>query len=142
MAGYLLLEEKNMQPAKPRGFAPNPVRMGFLDYMRELRQELFPFPEGHKLLVVGIEEVLLAAGDQCEEVEAFIHYTLARKANELEANRINVQVVFRRPLVRADDFWFDVGGGRRISLRRIFDSPRLQCDPAGNEYYHVGFNLS
>lgn len=142
MAGYFLLEEKQMQPFKPRGFPPNPVRMGFLDYMRELRQETFPFPEGHKLLLVGIEEVLIAAGDHIEEVEGFIHYTLARKANEMEKRRIKVQIVFRRALKSADDFWFERGAGKRISLRRIFDSPPLKGDPAGNEYYFVGFNLT
>ena len=142
MAGYLLLEEKQMQPFKPKGFPPNPVRMGFLDYMRELRQETFPFPEGHKLLLVGLEEVLIAAGDHIEEVRGFIHYTLARKANELEKYRIKVQIVFRSSLKSADDFWFERGGGRRISLRRIFDSPPLKSDEVGNEYYVVGFNLS
>lgn len=142
MAGYLLLEEKQMQPFKPRGFPPNPVRMGFLDYMRELRQETFPFPEGHKLLLVGLEEVLIAAGDHRQEVGAFIHYVLARRAGELESGRIKVQIAFRRPLKSADDFWFERGGGKRISLRRIFDSPPLKSDMAGNEYYFVGFNLT
>ncbi len=33
MSGYILLEEKQMQPFKPKGFQPNPVRIGFLDYM-------------------------------------------------------------------------------------------------------------
>ena len=142
MAGYFLLEEKQMQPFKPRGFPPNPVRMGFLDFMRELRQETFPFPEGHKLLLVGLEEVLIAAGDDLQEVGAFVHYVLARRAGELESGRIKVQIVFRRPLKSAHDFWFDRGGGKRISLRRIFDSPPLKGDPAGNEYYFVGFNLT
>ena len=88
MSGYFLLEEKQMQPFKPNGFPPNPVRIGFLDYMRELRQEPFPFPEGRKLLVVGLEEVLISAGDQLPELDAFVHDTLARKANELNSYRI------------------------------------------------------
>ena len=142
MAGYFLLEEKQMQPFKPRGFPPNPVCMGFLDYMRELRQETFPFPEGHELLLVGLEEVLIAAGNHLEEVEGFIHYTLAKNANEMEKRRIKVQIAFRRPLKSAADFWFERGGGKRISLRRIFDSPPLKSDLAGNEYYFVGFNLT
>ncbi len=142
MSGYILLEEKQMQPFKPKGFPPNPVRIGFLDYMRELRQETFPFPEGRKLLVVGLEDVLIAAGDQRQDMEAFIHDTLARKANELNAYRINVQIVFRRTLKSAQDFWFELGGGRRISLRRIFDSPPVKSDLADNEYYFVGYNLT
>jgi hypothetical protein len=142
VSGYFLLEEKQMQPFKPRGFPPNPVRMGFLDYTREIRQETFPFPEGHKLLVVGLEEVLIAAGDHLQEIEAFIHDTLARRANELNSYRIGVQIVFRRPLKSARDFWFELGGGKQLSLRRIFDSPPLRSDLADNEYYFVGFNLT
>ena len=142
MPGYILLEEKQMQPFRPKGFPPNQVHIGFLDYMRELRQETFPFPEGRKLLVVGLEEVLIAAGDQLPEVEAFVHDTLARKANELNSYRIGVQIIFRRTLKSAQDFWFELGGGRRISLRRIFDSPPVKSDLAGNEYYFVGYNLT
>ncbi|NVM22147.1 MAG: hypothetical protein HWN68_10260 [Desulfobacterales bacterium] len=142
MAGYILLEEKQMQPFKPKGFPPNTVRMGFLDYVRELRQETFPFPEGHKLLLVGLEEVLIAAGNNLQEVEGLIHHILARKANEMEKGRIKVQIVFRSPLKSARDFWFEVGAGKRISLQRIFDSPPLKSDLAGNEYYFVGFNLT
>jgi len=142
MAGYILLEEKQMQPFKPKGFPPNLVQIGFLDYMRELRQETFPFPEGHKLLVVGLEEVLITAGDQLPEVEAFIHDALARKANELNAYRINVQIVFRRALKSAQDFWFELGGGKKVSLRLIFDSPPIKSDFAGNEFYFVGYNLT
>jgi hypothetical protein len=142
VSGYFLLDEKQMQPFKPKGFPPNPVRMGFLDYTRELRQEIFPFPEGHKLLVMGLEEVLIAAGDNLQEIEAFIHDTLARRANTLNSYRIGVQIVFRRPLKSARDFWFELGGGKHLSLRRIFDSPPLQSDLAGNEYYFVGFNLT
>ena len=94
------------------------------------------------MLVVGLEEVLIAAGDQLPEVEAFIHDALARKANELNAYRINVQIVFRRTLKSAQDFWFELGGGKHISLRRIFDSPPVKSDLAGNEFYFVGYNLT
>ncbi|MCG7853484.1 MAG: hypothetical protein MIO92_13275, partial [Methanosarcinaceae archaeon] len=93
-------------------------------------------------LVVGLEEVLISAGDQLPEVEAFVHDTLARKANELNSYRIGVQIVFRRTLKSAQDFWFELGGDRRISLRRIFDSPPLKSDFAGNEFYFVGYNLT
>jgi hypothetical protein len=53
----------------------------------------------------------------------------------------NVQVIFRRPLFRADDFWIE-HGKTRISLRGIFGSPDKKCDQNGNEYYLVGFNLT
>ena len=47
MPGYLLIEEKMLKPYRPQGFEPNPIRMGILDFMRELRQEVFPFTRDH-----------------------------------------------------------------------------------------------
>jgi hypothetical protein len=143
MPGYHLIEERMLQPYNPDGIAPHPERLGFLDYMRELRQEQFPFPRSHKLMVVGLEEVLLAAGDHLDEVEGFIHDTMARRANELDAvMSANVQVVFRSPLQRADDFWARAGINGHLSLRCIFGSPSRQHGPNGTEFYFVGFNLT
>ena len=84
MAGYLLLERKFLLPQKPDGVTPNAVRMGFLDYLRELRDEPFHFPRGHKILVEGIEDVLIAAGDNRDDVASYIHDLLAARANDLE----------------------------------------------------------
>ena len=44
MAGYLLVEERMMQPSKAGGVAPCSNRYGLVDFLRELRQEVFPFP--------------------------------------------------------------------------------------------------
>lgn len=143
MSGYMLIEEGMMQPHRTNGIRPNPVRMGILDYMRELRHEVFPFDQEHQLMVVGLEEVLLAAGPRLLEVSLSVRTFLTSKANELDAANIGlVQVVFRRSLRRADDFWFEPGGGQRITLRPIFDSPMKETDGFGNDYYRAGFNLT
>ncbi|MBP1716767.1 MAG: hypothetical protein H6Q43_205 [Deltaproteobacteria bacterium] len=144
MGNYLLIEERMLQPYRPKGFLPNPKRMGFLDFLRELGQEVFPFSRGNRLCVVGLEEVLLQAGsgENLMKVSLEIRKILTARANELEANLGQVQIVFRRPLKRSDDFWFDPGGNRRMSLRPIFGSPIKQTDQNGNEYYMTGFNLT
>ena len=143
MPGYHLIEERMMQPYNSDGIVPNPDRLGFLDYMRELRQEQFPFPKGHKLMVVGLEDVLLAAGSRLDEVEAFIHDTLARRANELDAIMgTNVQVIFRSKVQRSNDLWIVGGLNRHLSLRKIFGSPPRQCGPNRTEFFVVGFNLT
>jgi hypothetical protein len=113
MSGYMMIEEAMMQPHRPNGIKPNPVRM------------------------------LLAAGPRLMEVSLRMRRFLTAKAFDLDAANIGlVQMVFRRPLRRADDFWFELGGGNRISLRPIFDSPMKQTDPFGNDNYTVGFNLT
>jgi hypothetical protein len=144
MPGYMLVEEQMMRPYRSNGIKPNPVRMGLLDYLRELRHEVFPFNEDQQLRIVGLEDVLLAAGEtHYKEAELFIRRILVSKANELDSCNLGwVQMVFRRPLRRANDFWFDVGGRMRVSLRPIFGSPVKETDASGNEYYLVGFNLT
>jgi hypothetical protein len=143
MSGYMLIEEGMMQPYRSNGIRPNPVRMGILDYIRELRDEVLPFDQEHRLMVVGLEEVLLAAGPRLMEVSLRVRTFLTSKANELDAANIGwIQMVFRRSLRRADDFWFESGGGKRITLRPIFDSPMRETDAFGNDYYRAGFNLT
>lgn len=143
MPGYHLLEEDMLQPRRSDGIAPHANRMGFLDYMRELREDTFPFPQGHRLLVYGLEDVLLAAGSKLTEVEAMIRAVLAARANELNSMMgTNVQIVFRDHLRRADDFWLEAGINRHLSLRRIFGTPSRQSGPNGTEFFYVGFNLT
>jgi hypothetical protein len=76
-----------------------------------------------------------------DDVCSYIHDLLASRANELERMGGMVQIVFKRRLIQASDFWFEVGD-ERVSLRRIFGSPNKQDDQAGNEFYIVGFNLT
>jgi hypothetical protein len=145
MPGYLLIEEKMLKPYRPQGFEPNPIRMGILDFMRELRQEVFPFTrEQHKLRIVGLEEVLMAASPEPNllGVSLYIRQILTSRANELEANMGWVQVIFRNPLKRANDFWFEPGARQRITLRPIFGSPVPLVNGNANECYQVGFNLT
>ncbi len=142
MPGYILLEKRFLQPQKSDGFPPNEVRMGFLDYLRALREEPFHFLRGYRIMIEGVEEVLIAAAGNRNDVSSYIHSILVSQANELNSRMGgHVQVVFKWKLNQADDFWFEVGQ-ERYSLRNIFGSPKKQVDRAGNEYYPVGFNLT
>jgi len=139
MAGYMLIERKMLKPHKADGVQPHDREMGFLDYLRELRQEVFPFPRGSKLRVVGFEETLLAAQDR-DALAAQIHRILAARANELERMGGFVQVVFEWSLYYADELWFE-RGKERIGLRGVFGNVRRE-QTEGNVYYLAGFNLT
>lgn len=143
MPGYRLIEERMLKPFRPDGIEPHPNRKGFLDYMRELRQDPFPFPRGYKMRIEGLEDVLLAAGAQLTEVESLIHRTLVNRANELNSVMgTDVQVIFRDKLQKSDDFWVEAGISKRLSLRRIFGTPIRRQGPNGTEFFFVGFNLT
>ena len=143
MPGYHLFEQDMLQPRRSDGILPHANRMGFLDYMRELREDTFPFPQGHRLLVYGLDDILLTADSHLQEVETMIRAVLAGRANELTSVMgTNVQIVFRDHLRRADDFWLEAGITRRLSLRPIFGIPSRQSRPNGTEFFYVGFNLT
>lgn len=143
MANYHLIEERMMKPFNPDGIEPNPNRKGFLDYLRELRQDPFPFPPGYKIVVDGLEDVLIAADGNLPEVESRIHNILTSRANELNSIMgTNVQIIFREKLQKSDDFWVEAGSQRHLSLRRIFGTPRRYRSPSGSEFFIVGFNLT
>ena len=139
MAGYLLIERKMLKPHKADGIQANPQELGFLDYLRELRQDVFPFERGAKLRVVGFEETLLAAQDR-EEIAAEIHRLLAARANELERMGSFVHIVFEWPLHYGDDLWFE-RGREHVGLRSVFGNVRREQE-GSNEYYLTGFNLT
>ncbi len=103
----------------------------------------FHFPRGHKILVEGIEDVLIATGENRDDVASYIDDLLASRANELErigrlcADRFRAAL---EPGRRTSGL--DVGD-MRVSLRRIFDSPAKQVRiEHGNEFFVAGFNLT
>ena len=139
MAGYMLIEKKMLQPHKADGIVPNASELGFIDYLRELRQGVFPFQRGSKLRLVGFENVLLDAQDR-QQIAADVHGLLAAQANELDQMGGFVQVVFEWPLYYGDELWFE-RGRERIPLRGVFG--RAKRDQIGsNVYYLTGFNLT
>ena len=140
MAGYMLIERKMLRPHKADGVPQHEQEIGFLDYLRELRQDVFPFSQGSRLRVVGLEETLLAAQDR-NELSAEIHRLLAARANELGSMRGFVQVVFEWQLSYGDELWFTRGTSERIPLRPLFGSVSQQHEGT-NVYYLAGFNLT
>ncbi|MSR16139.1 MAG: hypothetical protein EXR86_16660 [Gammaproteobacteria bacterium] len=139
MAGYLLLEKRMLQPHKVDGIAPNMQEVGFIDYLRELRQDVFPFARGSKLRLIGLESVLLDAKDR-GEIGAEIHKLLAGRANELDRMGGFVQVVFEWKLFYGNELWFE-RGNERIPLRGVFGTAK-RAQEGSNIYYLTGFNLT
>lgn len=140
MAGYMLIEKKMLRPHKADGIPPNDQEIGFLDYLRELRQEPFPLTRGNRLRIVGLEETLLAAQDR-RALSEDMHKMLAARANELEQMGGFVQVIFEWQLSFGDELWFTRGATERVPLRPLFGNVR-QHHEGSNVYYLAGFNLT
>ena len=139
MAGYMLIERKMLQPHKVDGIKPNSHELGFIDFLRELRQDNFPFQRGSKLRLVGFENLLLDAADT-HQISEDVHRLLAARANELDQMGGFIQVVFEWPLFYGDELWFE-RGRERFPLRGVFG--KVRRDQRGSTIcYLAGFNLT
>ncbi len=81
MPGYILVEESAMAQYREGGVQPvagDPI--GFLDFLRELAQDVLPFSKYAQLVVVGLEEVLFAAEAGAEEREIALRRSPAIEA--------------------------------------------------------------
>jgi hypothetical protein len=144
MPGYILVEESAMARFRDGGVPPVAAEpIGFLDFLRELAQDVLPFSKYTQLVVVGLEEVLFAAeaGEEERAIALDIRRRLKHAASDLEQQLVTAQVVLKGRLVRGDTLWLEYRG-RRIPLDLIFGSPLPQTDSQGNKFYPVKFGLT
>jgi hypothetical protein len=144
MAGYILIEESEMAPYREQGIKPLAVEpTGFLDFLRELAQDVLPFSRFTQLVVVGLEEVLFAAepGQEEREIALDIRKRLKRSAGDLERQLVTAQVLLKGKLVRGDTLWLEYRG-RKLPINLIFGSPLPQTDAGGNKFFSVKFGLT
>lgn len=137
--GYILIEEKQLASAK--ALKPNPEQYGFLDFLRKLKEDPFPFDENSKLLVFGLEDILLFYKENVEAKAREIHTHLQKAAKDLDRCNIGpIQMVFKSELL----------SGANLVLRHpaldlpiyiIFGSPTPE-QTSGQTYFPCSFNLS
>lgn len=144
MPGYHLIERKHLSPPQPlgKGIKANNRRIGFLDFLRDLEQEDFPYDAESSLLVVGLEDVLLYGRPDMENVAHDIHRRMQRAAGNFERYNCGwVQIMFRLPLKRGETLRVD-HPREELPIYLIFGSPHSETDKNGNVFYSCRFNLS
>ena len=138
MPGYHLIADAGAIP--DNGERPLD-RMGFLDFLRELAEEEPQYRRFWKVTVVGLEEVLFAAGDEAEALASDIYRQLRAAASTLENRLADVYVVFRGELKRGADLWCDYRGAR-LPIGRVFGSPPPQKASYGSVVFFSNFSLT
>lgn len=146
MPGYQLIEEKYLMPPGQTGtkVKRNSVRIGFLDFLKELQQEEFPYNEYTSLLVVGLEDVLLYARQigEMEQTAREIRSILQKFAGKFDSYSCgNVQIMFRNELRRGDKLQA-LHPAVHLPVYLIFGTPVADVDDNNNESYKVSFNIS
>jgi len=141
MPGYKIFEERYLKSYKEDGIPPNENKIGFLDFLRELKSGAEAIPKLSSFMVVGIDEVLFQTSPgERERFSLNIHKTLQSAAQTLEKKRVEVQICCKGKLFKADSFWLEYRSDK-ISLDIIFGTP-TKLDIRGCPVYSVGFNLS
>ena len=141
MTGYMLVEQKDLSLHKVNGIEANDQKIGVLDFLRDLADEAFPFPQLAKLRVCGLEEVLFAAGAANHDLALDIRRRLREVASDVDRKLISVQFVFRGTLERGDDLWVKYRD-ERLPIGLIFGSAPAHEDAFGNKYYHFKPSLT
>lgn len=139
----MLVEQKSFaDPQTPnRGVHPNKRKIGFVDFLRELEEEDFPFDENSSLMVTGIEEYLLASRPNMEATAREIHRRLKKVAGFFNDRLCsNVQIVFRQPLKRGEHLIVE-HVTQSIPIYLIFGYPS-PVDIGGQTVFISQFNLS
>jgi hypothetical protein len=141
MKGYEIFEERHLKQYREDGIAPHEIRIGLLDFLRELRGGMEGIPSFSSYMVVGIDDVLYMAGsDMRTEVALTIHKTLQSAAQKLEQKKIEVQIVCRGKLMKGESLWLEYRN-ERLPIDYIFGTTTKR-EVRGNPVYATGFNLS
>ncbi len=143
MPGYVLVEKSSLTPPSPegQGIIANAQEIGFSDFLRELKQDEFPFNENSSLRVVGIEDILLAARPNMDQFAISVRSTLQNAGNEFFSKGCgDVQIIFKGELVRGEHLIVRHPTSD-INIYLIFGSP-APIEINGQKIYKNSFNLS
>ncbi len=141
MKGYEIFEERYLNLYREDGIAPHEIRIGLLDFLRELQGGLEGIPSFSSYLVAGIDEVLYMAGaDERKAAAKKIHAVLQGAANDLEKKKIEVQIICKGRLVKGDSLWLEYRN-ERLPIDYIFGT-LTKREVRGHPVYAAGFNLS
>lgn len=143
MPGYVLVEQKSLTPPRPsgQGVEANAQEIGFIDFLRELKQDEFPFNENSSLRVVGIEDVILTSRPNMDEFCLQIRNTLQSAGNNFFSKGCgDIQIVIKGTLRRGEHLIIKHPTSD-INIYLIFGSP-VPEEVNGQIIYKSSFNLS
>jgi hypothetical protein len=141
MPGYHLMEHELPASLRQNSSERPFESLGFLDFLRELNAEEPAIAKYSMITLLGLEEVLFAAGGEAEALALEIHRQLRTAASYLQNRLVDIYVLFKGRLQRGDDLWVDYRGAR-LPIGHIFGSPHPQLGPGGQRVFFANFNLT
>ena len=141
MSGYEIFEQQYLNLYKEDGIVPYKIKIGFLDFLRDLSAGTEGMSRLSSFMVVGIDDVLyMARPDERRTICLAIHKILQSAANDLERKRIEVQIVCKGRLFKAESFWLEYRD-EKLPVDFVFGTP-IRREIRGFPVYTTSFNLS
>jgi hypothetical protein len=140
MPGYILITQRELRPHKIRGMQPFPEVVGFLDFLRDLRQDGLPFHMGARVRVEGLDEVLYSGKPDYTPLALKIRQILQGAANEMDQRLVTVQIVLRDRIERGSDLRV-IYRDEPLPIHLIFNSSTSE-EFQGSTVYRVALNLT
>jgi hypothetical protein len=141
MPGYEIFEQKYLKPFRENGIDPYDTRIGFMDFLREIRTGVDTMPRRTAFHVVGIDEALfMVKPDDRQPMAREIHRILQSGASAMERRLIQVQIVCKGKLIKGDTLYLEYRS-ERLPIDHIF-ATTITHDIGGIPVYKTGFNLS
>ncbi len=141
MSGYEIFEQRYLNLYKEEGIVPYDIKIGLLDFLRELSAGAEGISRLSSFMVVGIDDVLyLAKPAERRNLCLTVHKILQSAANDLERKRIEVQIVCKGRLFKAESFWLEYRD-EKLPVDFVFGTP-IRREIRGFPVYTTSFNLS
>ncbi len=141
MKGYEILEHRHLNLYREDGIAPYEIKIGLLDFLRELNAGSDGIARYSSYMVVGIDDVLyLTKREDRSAIALDIHKVLQSAANELERKKNEVQIVCKGKLVPGAALWIEYRG-ETLPIDFVFGTP-IKREIRGFPVYTISFNLS
>jgi len=142
MPGYRIFEKRFLKQYKGDGFEQHLNKIGFLDFLREVKNYASDLPKFGQYCVVGIDELLYMIEPTDRTAVAIeIHRQLGSVAQELEHKLLDIQIICKGKLIRGDSLWLQYRN-EKLPIDIIFGDLRKQEDRNRNEFYLASFNLT
>lgn len=139
MPGYEIIEKRNLKPFNSEGIEPYEIKIGFLDFLRDLQyysDEIKPYSS---FLVVGIEEEIYMSINR-KATTNLIHKILQSAASDLQKKMIQIQIACRDELKKGERLYL-IYRKEQMVLDDIFGTTSSH-DVNGIKIYKTGFNLT
>lgn len=141
MSGYTILEHRITNLARKDGYTVSEHKMDILDFIREIKEDPFPFNFGEEVTVEGLDKLLFESGKDIQEVVNHIRHELTSKADIIDSKKLTIYMVMLGKLKYGA--YLTVEYTRKdISLNLIFNRVNQHDVGTKDVIYTTNANLS